>query len=139
MYNFSKVITVFTPIDEINITEYFSEYDHYEPFDTTKNYTTEKFEENFGHGNRTYRYAGMHFFNKNDSRTVYVVAEEILDDDQKCALAKYCQCSVCTAKWYNLFKYITCSCCIGCLKTDLPRQSIIGKTRKYIADNNISV
>lgn len=54
-------------------------------------------------------------------------------------LAIYCQCRICTSKWYELSAYFKSAECIGCLKSDSPSPYYIDLTKQYIKDNNIKI
>jgi len=121
----------------------FNEYHYFEQYDPTKTYESGVFDHDYGYGKHAYKYSlysifilenGIHSTTKK-----FVVAIEYFTDDESRKLSEYCQCAICTAKWYNISKYFTCACCIGCLKSGMAQQYQINKARKYISDNGISI
>jgi hypothetical protein len=100
---------------------YFENYHHYEVYNPAKSYTTDTFEHDYGSGIHHYNY---HLYiiklTQNDSivkENKYVIAEEVLSLQERQLLVPYCKCYVCTAEWYDIFKYFTCRYDIGCLHT----------------------
>jgi len=130
-------------ITKFNKSKYFSEYHHFEKYDENKVYSDAPFECDYGHGKYTYVYNLYNvnlMNNKEKIRTkYYIVSEEKMNDDELQKLSKYCQCDVCTMKWYEISKFLICSCCIGCLKSSFPQQHQINKARKYIKENDIII
>ena len=121
-----------------------SECDHFEPFDDTKTYDTQPFSSAYikdDAGNpltRCYHLAGYEF-TVNDQTFRYVGTQEILNASEMRALQQYCQCSRCQMSWFNICRFFTCSCCVGCLRTYLdgpnnatPAGSVVKRTREYI-------
>ena len=123
-----------------NVQTLFREYDHYELYDSNKEYDKNKFQYDYGNGNKFYNF-GLYIiqFEESSEPINYVVAIEEVSDEELQKIAKYCQCTVCTSNWYNLSRYFTCSCCIGCLKSFFPQQYQINDARKYILENKIKI
>jgi hypothetical protein len=113
-------------IDDFNPIEFFQDYDFYEVFDEQKEYNIESFKYDYGSGMTTYKYY-KHVIYDNDKKLKYIAAEDVIDEDLK----NYCQCSVCTAQWYNISWLWTCRCCIGCLKSPFPQQHQIKKAKHH--------
>jgi len=136
MYSCDDIIN----FDEKNT---FNEYHYYEEYDSTKTYDKNPFEYDYGHGKHTYVYKlyeiGLMEGDQEIKRKKYIIADEEIGKTELTELAKYCQCSICISKWYNLSRYFTCSCCIGCLKSSFPQQYQINKARKHIVENKINI
>lgn len=112
-----------------DIDDYLKDYDWYEIYDPTKEYSTEVITQN----GKDYRYK---LFNFQNNKQYVVMSREVSDDYQQ-VLSKYCQCYICTAKWYNIKAYFTCSCCIGCVKSVFPSNNNIKEAEaKFIEDMN---
>jgi hypothetical protein len=109
--------------------EYFKEYHFFEKFDQNKNYTTESFKKDFGQGDHIYTYC-LYTLN---GTIQYIVAREFTGDNLK-ELIPYCRCPYHTASWYNLSRFFICRCCVGCLDSPFPQQSIINASRKYMME-----
>ena len=109
-------------------------YDFHELVVVGKDYPSNTFQNDFGMGLKTYSWTELNF---TDSK--YAVVEEHVPEEQIQLLAPYCQCCVCKMSWFNLAKYLTCRCCVGCLYVfiDTPRQDILKATREYIKKNGI--
>ena len=108
--------------------EYFSEYHFFEQLDINKEYTKGPFTAKYGNNEEsTYEY-GLYTLNGN---LKYVVAKEVLSQEQLKELAKYCRCSYHTASRFNPFRYFICQCCVGCLHSSFPQQWVINESRKY--------
>lgn len=123
----------YTSVYNFRPNEYFSEFHFFELFDANKKYDKDKFKKKYGnHDESTYEYC-LYKINVRETNEdlKYVVANEVLSEEQRKELAKYCQCEYHTTSWFNPFKYITCQCCVGCLDSPFPRQYIIDKSRKY--------
>ena len=115
--------------NEFNPQIYFEEFPYFEQYDSNKLYTQESFQYDYGYGLLTYRY--HHYIIDVDNETLnYVVVEEEISKDDIEKLQPYCQCKMCTAAWYNIFKFIYCRCCIGCLWSSFPQQWQINKARE---------
>lgn len=61
----------------------------------------------------------------------FFVAEEIYTKDELEKLKLYCRCRACKASYFNLEKYLTCRCCVGCLHSDRISHYVVKETRKY--------
>lgn len=124
--------TTYMCIDTFN-ENLFEEFDHYEVYDSNKIYTNEPFQYKYDDKERTYEYI-KYIIDVNDTKLYYIVASEILTEEELVLLRPYCQCSVCLTPWYNLFHYIFghCRCCIGCLKSSFPQQHQIKKARQMV-------
>jgi hypothetical protein len=136
---FNKVTVSYYSEDDFVEMEHFAEYHYYEDYDSNKIYQKTQFEYDYGHGKHIYSYA-LHrliSYEDQDNELNYVVADEELDEDKSKQLEKYCQCRVCTSKWYDIGAYFTCRCCIGCLKSPFPQQYQINAARKYMVANKI--
>lgn len=124
--NKSKLPQSYTP-HEIDLNQ----YHYYEIYDDNKNYTHETFLYDYCHGLLTYRYC---YINMNEKEYIYV--EEELSKEDLAILEPFCQCIKCQSSWYHLSRYITCGCCIGCLKSPFPQQYQIDKARLAMNKEN---
>lgn len=99
-------------------------YDFYEPYNKSKDYTN-----NVTINNKTYAYK-MKTINKK----AYIVAVEIIPDDELKNLISKCQCDKCLMEWYDPLKYFIDGKDVGCLHCvcDLPDMDVVKKTRMYI-------
>jgi hypothetical protein len=110
---------------------------HYELYDENKVYEKEPFIHDYGFGDRRY-INSLHTIRIADDNVLrYVVVEEKISKEDLDRISPFCRCFVCTARWYNISRFITCPCCIGCLKTRNPSQHQIDKTRDYISEKNL--
>ena len=57
------------------------------------------------------------FFKRPEGKQQYVAFGIELTEEQSKRLAPHCQCSVCNMSVFNPAKYITCRCCVGCIKS----------------------
>jgi hypothetical protein len=74
--------------------KWFTDYDFYEVYDGSKNYTSDRFVIDYGHGEHTYEYY-LHVFQNNrgfSKKKKFIVAYEILSSNEKKELVKYCCC-----------------------------------------------
>lgn len=119
--------------------EYFKEYPFYEEYNKDKIYDKEEFSKDFGFGEHTYEYSYYVISDSvdHDQTKTYIVAKEILSEDEQRELAKYCECRYHELKWYNISKYFTCRCCVGCLDSPFPQQYTINKARENMRKNKI--
>jgi hypothetical protein len=44
------------------------------------------------------------------------------------SLKAKCKCDKCIKYWFNIDKYITCACCVGCLKSEHPTLHVLNKS-----------
>lgn len=116
-------------------TTYFSYAHHAETWDKDKHYENE-ITMDFGKGLHSYKQhyeiIGIDDHGSNTEQ-IFVVAEEVLSDEDRIALSPWCQCRRCQIKWYTPWKaWGLCRCCIGCLNQDWNMaQSIIDRARQY--------
>jgi len=124
----SECYTHVDKFDPDNYKEYFK-YDHYcEHFDKNKLYEKGILKHDFGYGEHEYSW-NKYIINNFE----YAVVEEHPSEKELDKLKPYCQCAICTAKWYNpLIKRLACRCCCGCLYSNRNNAYILGKTREYI-------
>ncbi len=111
---------------------FLSKFHYYEPYDKTKEYTAQMFQQDFGKGLLTYKYE-LYKFNTGDDILEFICAEEHITDEEAKKLAPYCQCKYHLLSWYNPMKYCTCKCCHGCLETEFRHHTVIDKTRVYVS------
>jgi hypothetical protein len=111
-------VSVFLPEGE-DITKFFSYHHYHEVYDENKDYNSELFYHNYGHGTSRYRWKFYSFSSMSNIGEIigdYMAVEEVLSCEQLDELSKFCRCAICRAKWYNISKYFKCRCCYGCLK-----------------------
>jgi hypothetical protein len=116
---------------------YFAAYHFWEPYDPKKDYSTDEFTTNFGKGIHTYEYSlyKLHDIQNSEDKSVeFIVAEEILSDNEKKQLESYCQCQYHTSYWFNPAKYFICKCCVGCVASEFPQQYVINASRQKMKD-----
>jgi len=122
-----------------NPKEYFAEYHYWEPYDENKLYEKESYDREYvkEYGILNYQNALYDIsFGNGAPNQLFVVANENLSLENAKLLENDCQCSVCTASFFSLTRYFSCSCCHGCLKSGMPQQYVINRTRKYMAEKN---
>lgn len=68
----------------------------------------------------------------NTNKKIYMVAEEVLEKEEREKLIPFCQCKLCQLSYFNLTRYMACPCCYGCLTSNdnHNNQNIINKSRK---------
>ena len=88
VYKYSGNFSIFEP------EKYFKDYDFYEVYDSSKNYTSDRFFADYGHGKRIYEYYKWVIENNNgfSKKKKFIVAFEILSRDDRNELVKYCNC-----------------------------------------------
>lgn len=131
-------------LTQFNPVEYFAEYHYFEKFDKDKEYNNEIFEQDFGHGERKYRYQ-LYVINEQSSgdetkerkSKKYIIVKEQLSEDEITALAPYCRCPYHVMNWYNPLRFLTCRCCVGCLDSPFPQAWVINQSREYMKEQNI--
>lgn len=129
-YDYIEDIASFDP------DKYFEDYDHFESYvqDSHLQYFNEPFEANYnGQEKRTYRHV-LYKIGSNQGTLKFVVAEEILSDEERKKLGRYCRCEVCKMSFLKPAKYFTCAHCFGCIKADGENQYVIKATRKYMQE-----
>lgn len=105
----------------LDLEHRFAIYDHYEVYDPSKQYEEGEYQFDYGKGMLTY----VNHLHKLRTRLNYnnsinvVVAEEVYDEAELKDLVKYCRCSICNAYWFNPVKYLSCPCCVGCIRAAL--------------------
>jgi hypothetical protein len=116
--------------------DYYKEYhDYCEQYDEKKEYEYGVFTKDFGKGERSYQYELNIIMNAKTHEEImsFVVATEILTDEELKKLIPYCRCKFHTSKWYQLpwcFNGPIKSCC---LESDFgPSNYVIHDTRKYL-------
>lgn len=125
---FSLQVYTYADPKNFNPEEYFKDYHYFEVYDENKYYPQENFLAKYKNDEEhTYQYCLYRLSNGKQ----YVVAKEILSDEEKKELIKYCRCAVHSAPWYNILKRIMCSCCVGCIQTFNPSQAVINASRDY--------
>ena len=129
-------------LNNFNSNEYFEEYPFYEKYDENKEYNTDYYDCDYGIGKKRYLLELYIITDNEDSNKFekYVVAQEQLSRKDMKKLEEYCQCDYCVKSWYDIRKYFTCRCCVGCTQSDFPRQYVINKSRekKYEIENEKS-
>ena len=133
--NFDKSCYTTVDLSSFNPNEYFEEYHHWVEFNKDHTYDKKSFKAVYrDNTERTYEYT---LYTVGDTNGVYikrhfVVAEEQLSANDVKELKHYCQCIYHTSSWFNPLSYFICPCCVGCLHSEFPRQSVINETREYI-------
>jgi hypothetical protein len=115
-------------------------YDYYEEYDNTKKYDLEPYVSEFIKGKlRKYE---NHFLRIKYLPTKksykYVVAYEILDNNELEILKKYCQCEKHRMSYFNPKRYLIGAIDVGCLQYDIGKYNmdVIYCTRKYLSEHN---
>ena len=127
----SHISTWMKTLSSFDPTVYFSEYHFYEKYEKTKNYQSTEYEYDYGHGLHTYHLELYTItFEDTQESVSYALAKEKPTPEELKTLGKYCDCEYCKLKWYNVSKYFTCPCCVGCVKSIFPSQQSINKARK---------
>ncbi len=112
-------------------------YDYYEEYDSNKTYITNQYIFSFSNDAKRIYINKLVTYQYNNNQYQYVVAHEILNNDDKKLLKKYCQCEKHTTSRFNPKRYLLGSFDVGCIDSDFPAQFVIWKTRQYIKNNNI--
>ena len=118
--------------NNFDVKKYFSGYPRCEEYNDQKNYECSKFFITYDEKTGEKEYKNTLYkvtINDNISR-YYVVTTEILSNEDKEILKKYCVCEYCNKHWLNPIKYITCKCCAGCMDSYDPSQYTIKKARE---------
>jgi hypothetical protein len=102
------------------------DYHYHEKFDHTKDYETDIFLWDYGHGKRMYQLCLLRFVAVNER---YVVAEELIPEDEMKKLREFCRCDYHTS-YFGGLRYDPKQ--VGCLHTDFMTQSVIDRTKIYI-------
>ena len=123
-----KSCNVFLDMTFFNPTEYFTDYHYFEKFDQTKEYNSETFKKDYGYGELNYKYT-LHLLNETEK---YIVAVEDLSESDLKELIPYCRCSYHVMSWISPARLSVCKCCVGCLESHFPTQSVINDSRKYM-------
>jgi hypothetical protein len=94
---------------------------HFEaPYNPNTEYPEGEYIRDYGHGLRTYTLEKVHTFDPDptvSSLVPYgVYAKEVLSTEELQSLAPWCTCTKCASYWFNPNRYLTCGCCVGCLK-----------------------
>lgn len=110
----SEIMTATDDLNTFDPKGYFENYDFWEEYDVSKQYSKEEFSQ--GGKNYINVLYQIHSRKNNDVKK-YVVAEEQYDEEELRALAKYCPCYVCQMWFFNPVKYLSCRCCCGCIKS----------------------
>jgi hypothetical protein len=105
---------------------------YYEPFNSNKEYESEIFSCDFGHGTRNYRYYKLIVYDSSDAKLekqVFMIARQVLSDQEIKKLLPYCQCSAHTRSYFNPRRYCGHSD-LNCIKSDF-------ETSQYLIDATI--
>ena len=101
-----------------------------EVFNPKRQYDKSVFIYNFGQGDRTYKWIYHQI-----GQRFYVAAKEIPTISELEELKHICQCSICSAKWYDICnKWFKDPNKEGCLKGLNHNQIVLNKTRNYHHD-----
>lgn len=111
-----------------------NDYDYHEPYNQEKEYNYEEYKIDYGNGELTYLLGIVHDI-KSDVK--YVCAFNILNEDEKKELLKYCRCYRHSfekfSDYFNLDKWIAPAETWGCISSEIqPDQSVIKKSRAYM-------
>lgn len=106
-----------------------SNYHHAEFYDENKEYTKNKFMCDYGYGFNQYVYYGYIIISiKNENEAKYVVATELLTDEERQKLSKWCVCTRCSLSYFNPLRYQIYE--YGCIKEGFNDQKTINDSRK---------
>jgi predicted porin len=105
-------------------------YDFTEIYDPTKNYNYDQYQKTVDNQTRTY-FNILLTFDLHNNTLQYVAGELVLSDEELKKMIPYCRCTYHSTSIFNIMRYLTCRCCIGCLEYN-PSQQVIRKTKKYI-------
>jgi len=77
-------------------------------------------------------------FKINNINRQFIVAIEILSENERLIIAPYCRCDYHMTLIKIPFLFAPCPCCVGCLQNDehRNRQDVIKKTRNYYEECN---
>lgn len=121
--------------DDADAESYVREYPWRERYDPQKTYTTELFKARYGDDGveRTYRYWFYEMKRRGTGATeLWIAAHEVLSEEEREALAPFCQCVACHVPWWAWERWSCASCagCVGCLHSGLEQQHQIDAARK---------
>lgn len=101
--------------ENADVNQYFSEYDHVEPYSEKKYYSKRPYSAVYTGIMKDYQNYLCVISDDNSSyEDYYVVAKRIKSELED--LEKYCPCILCTSPWINPVKYIYCPHCTKCIK-----------------------
>lgn len=102
---------------QLDPKELFSGYDWWEEYDETKTYEKEKYTHDHGHGSLVYQNTLIDVGILAEEVRYFVVAQEIVSDEEMKELVPFCPCDICSMWWFDPRQFIVCPCCVGCIKT----------------------
>jgi len=107
-------------------TSFFQDYDYFEIFSPDRTYETNEYIHDYGKGTRRYINELKTFGREGIESVSYVVAREVISDDELNELIPYCQCI-----YHQNPTISVCACCVGCLEAyDLnPSPQVINLSR----------
>lgn len=141
----TTVAYTFANLTTFNSAEYFEEYDWFERVPLDDGGRSEFYSKyqngqyDFGQGFKTYEFSKYVVCDteKVEPNIVFLVANEVLSEEELDRLVQHCQCRACTHSILKTWQLPPCACCVGCLRTDLTRKDVIKKTRKYMSDHSL--
>ena len=109
--------------------------DYWEKYDENKEYVVDEYEYDYGKGMKNY--LNVSYAESFKSKDKYVVAQEEYSESELRELEPYCSCYKCSLWFFNPSKYLTCSCCVGCIRAgpDYARKTIVDKAREALAES----
>jgi hypothetical protein len=131
-------ILTFDPNNAFKYNDFYKEFsNHDECISHAKTLIDDSVEDNtinidFGQGLKKYELIIYNVHDKNDrnQQKWFLIANEILKQEEIDILLPFCRCRKCTAMWGIRWTY--CACCTGCINNDFGTPDyIIKKTRKY--------
>lgn len=123
-----------TIFDEKN---HFKEYHFYELYDKHKKYNNKPFMTDFGYGLHQYEYVIVIVNNIHDNKFIeFIVAAELLTNEEKEKLKQYCECTKHTKNGYlNIYEKTLDTMFIPCIENYRVEQNVINRIRKRTEKN----
>lgn len=106
-------IMLITQDQELDPNKYFIEYDHWENYSETKQYSKRPYQQAYKGLIKNYQNL-LYIYNNDNESKYYVVAKHIKGELEE--LEPYCVCVTCSSSIINPLKYIWCPLCTGCIK-----------------------
>ena len=89
-----RVKTYDVDFSKFDPVKHFEDYHYYEVYDDSKDYTSDRFANDYGHGQHVYEYY-LHIFENRkgfSKKKKFIVAYEVLTENEEKELRKYCDC-----------------------------------------------
>ena len=121
---FDTRILMHNYLDTFDPRVHFKNYHYFEQYDKTKSYNTDPFQMDYGHGLKTYRFLLYDLLNPDlvwiccnpdPNNNLFVVANEILSEQERKQLEPYCTCPYHENDTFYYNYNLVCRCWYKCL------------------------